>query len=1113
MKIQKHKLSAFKQTLLSGFLVTFLISTGHSQRFNIEQTEVFLNEYWTVTPFEKVSYLKFTDSLNGHMAESYNRFATTTDGGMTWKNKTTLDGQFRDANIVMFSRDTMFYISVNKKLVYSFDGGTTWTITGDVTGVPVDIQSMVFYNRLKGICTTVDGMIYTTSNGGLDWLPYPGLPHNDNTVLLAYGGLTIGFGSNRSFLLSTDEGANWQEYGFTDSINTPNFIKIMNGILYISAGGNTWYKSDLTGQILFQETIPTTTGTVRNFAFPSENEVWAALWDRGTKVSVPGSRVWQNTTYPQNSEVSGVYESLNGRLLVASSGVDDSHAMMRIEQPGKRFSVRKGRLPGNYRLSAVKIVSPEVTLVGSYEGVIFKSTDQGLTWENKSGGYSFPAITCITAKDPMNIFAGCMGGIILRSTNGGSSWSQVNTTISDKITSIEYKATDSIYLTTESKAYYTTLGNLPYLIQVNLPSDPGKVLKVKFWNRLSGIIGGTYRAHRTTNGGKTWIENPYSYLTPINLSVMPGVAEYFVSGRDMIEIRLTADNFRIYSSFRGRFSIVDNDSSGGFMLDPYLGGIMAIYPKQARLDYFLAGGAVGLNDFDYFNSGYSLAVGDGGTVIFPAFKNSQETPLACYNLSPDQMSKVTGKAVQFSWKEPYLLTPNDQFQIEVAREDTANIILSQAGITGTAYTATGLEEEKRYFWRVRARNAFGWGEYTPWTPFILMRQVYTFSEVQLPRWATINSVTQSTNGTVWAVGDSGFVARSTTQGDTWEVVGFPFSDDLKFCTVNPFNSTVFFSSASGELIYTTDGGGSWIRTPAGVAGASVRSMIFTSETEGYLCGTNRLASRTLDGGLNWYLSSVPSSVNNLNSIIKTDQEHLLIATNGGVLLRSTDFGRHYYPDQVFGFDNYHSLFRFNSLFYLFNEYGYALTSSDQGESWQELRLNFEGALRQTGFAGNRFRMLSASGGLYTSNIQCDMLNYQQLQGGSQKKTMFLTTSGNLIVAGSGASLLVGRDTAVVSGFAGDGENGNSPGEFRLDQNYPNPFNGATVIPVHMGKAGMARIEIFNTNGERVTVLLDRELDRGDHLIPFDPGGLPSGIYLYRLVTDDKSLTGKMILLR
>ncbi len=1083
------------------------------QRFSIEQTEEFLNEYWVGTPFEDVSYLHFIDSLNGHMAAYPPYFATTSDGGATWTNKRTLSGQNRDADIIMLSADTLFYISVNKRLVSSFDGGNTWTITGNVTGVPVDISSMVFYNRLKGLCATVDGMIYSTVDGGLTWSPYPGLPHNDNTLLKIYGGLTIGYGSNHNFLLSTDDGTIWQEYGYTDSIATPNFVKIMNGKLYISAAGNKWYMADLTGQILFQEALQPLTIPVRNFAFPNENEVWAAHWERGTKVSVPGSGVWKKSSYPQRINADGVFESFNGRVLVSSSGVYDGHAMMRLEQPGKKFSVKKGRIPGNYRLSAVKVLSPDASFVGSYEGVIFRSTDRGLSWEVISGNNQFPAILCMTAKNNLNIFAGCMGGIILKTTDGGSTWSQIKTTFTDNITSIDYKATDSLFLTTENAAYVATISNLPYPLKLTLPGNQGKIIKIKFWDRHNGFVGGEYRAHRTTNGGKTWMEESNGYLNPTNLSFMPGLEKFYISGRDFIEIRLPKLSYFNYSGFDGGFTMVDNDSTAGFILDTYFGAIVPIYTREPKIEYFLAGGPVALNDFDYFNAGYSLAVGDGGALLFPAFKNTQEPPTACTGLLPAQTSKVSGQSVNFSWKEPFVLIPNDEFQIEIARDDTSNIVLSQSGITSTSFTATGLTEEKRHFWRVRARNAFGWGDYTPWTSFFLMRQVFTFSEVSLPRWATINSISQTSNGTVWAAGDSGFVARSTTQGDSWEAVAFPFGDDLKYCTVNPFNNTVFFASTSGDLIYTTDNGSSWQRTPSGVPGATVRSIIFPTETDGYLCGTNRLTSRTVDGGVNWYLSSVPVSVTNLSAIFETTEEHVLVAADGGVLLRSTDYGRHFYPEPVFSYDNYRALFMFNSRLHLLNEYGSTLTSTNQGVTWNELHLNFEGAVRQVDYSGNRFRILSHSGGLYTSTLQGDMLNYQQLPAGAGVKAIYRTSSGNLIVAGSGSHILTGRDTAVTSDLFADEGSQTSPAEYMLYQNYPNPFNGTTVIPVGMAKSGYATIEIFNSSGEKITTLLNREIESGDHSFIFDSGGLPSGIYFYRFTTGSSRLTGKMILLK
>jgi hypothetical protein len=86
-------------------------------------------------------------------------------------------------------------------------------------------------------------------------------------------------------------------------------------------------------------------------------------------------------------------------------------------------------------------------------------------------------------------------------------------------------------------------------------------------------------------------------------------------------------------------------------------------------------------------------------------------------------------------------------------------------------------------------------------------------------------------------------------------------------------------------------------------------------------------------------------------------------------------------------------------------------------------------------------------------------------------------------------------------------------EFILYQNYPNPFNGTTVIMVRMAKTGFAKIEIFNSSGEKITTLLNREIESGDHSITFDSGGLPSGIYFYRLTAGNTRLTGKMILLK
>jgi len=73
-----------------------------------------------------------------------------------------------------------------------------------------------------------------------------------------------------------------------------------------------------------------------------------------------------------------------------------------------------------------------------------------------------------------------------------------------------------------------------------------------------------------------------------------------------------------------------------------------------------------------------------------------------------------------------------------------------------------------------------------------------------------------------------------------------------------------------------------------------------------------------------------------------------------------------------------------------------------------------------------------------------------------------------------------------------------PAKFSLEQNYPNPFNPVTNIKFAMPKAGFASITIYNTLGEVVTTLVNRQLNIGTYKVDFDGANLSSGAYFYRL---------------
>ena len=93
-----------------------------------------------------------------------------------------------------------------------------------------------------------------------------------------------------------------------------------------------------------------------------------------------------------------------------------------------------------------------------------------------------------------------------------------------------------------------------------------------------------------------------------------------------------------------------------------------------------------------------------------------------------------------------------------------------------------------------------------------------------------------------------------------------------------------------------------------------------------------------------------------------------------------------------------------------------------------------------------------------------------------------------------------------------------PDELQLQQNAPNPFNSQTVISYFLPKSGPTRLEVFSVTGQRVAILRQGHQQAGYHRLHWnarDSAGRPlaSGMYLYRLVTQEGILTRKLTLLR
>lgn len=88
-----------------------------------------------------------------------------------------------------------------------------------------------------------------------------------------------------------------------------------------------------------------------------------------------------------------------------------------------------------------------------------------------------------------------------------------------------------------------------------------------------------------------------------------------------------------------------------------------------------------------------------------------------------------------------------------------------------------------------------------------------------------------------------------------------------------------------------------------------------------------------------------------------------------------------------------------------------------------------------------------------------------------------------------------------------------PTRHQLYQNFPNPFNPATTIRYDISEQVFVNLSIFNILSQRIATLVEQTQSPGFYSVHLDRSGMPSGIYLCRMVAGSYSGTVKLIIVK
>lgn len=207
-----------------------------------------------------------------------------------------------------------------------------------------------------------------------------------------------------------------------------------------------------------------------------------------------------------------------------------------------------------------------------------------------------------------------------------------------------------------------------------------------------------------------------------------------------------------------------------------------------------------------------------------------------------------------------------------------------------------------------------------------------------------------------------------------------------------------------------------------------------------------------------------------------------------------------------------------------NNYIFAGTSSERvyrtsnnGVSWE----NVSNGLPQNAFdaiysikaISNNVLIAGTGTGIFaSSNNGINWSNFNQgIEAGAQMRSDGLFKFGSYLFAG----MTSGIYRRPLSDIVSVKNNNTLLADFNLEQNYPNPFNPNTVISYSLSVPDVVSLKVYDMKGNEIAELVNGRKEAGNYSVSFDAGkyNLSSGIYFYRLKTENSSDTKRMILVK
>jgi photosystem II stability/assembly factor-like uncharacterized protein len=359
-------------------------------------------------------------------------------------------------------------------------------------------------------------------------------------------------------------------------------------------------------------------------------------------------------------------------------------------------------------------------------------------------------------------------------------------------------------------------------------------------------------------------------------------------------------------------------------------------------------------------------------------------------------------------------------------------------------------------------------------------------------------------------GEQGLILKTTNGGADWDSIPCPSASTQYIFFLNANTGWI---SGGDSLIKTVNGGNTWTF----LSNTSGRAPFFTDANTGWMGAGNSSIKRSTNGGVNWTFINMP-----VNSI--THDVYFVNANTGFVKGTRPVSDSTYIYKTTNGGTNWNVLRGFNEIYagmqivdentiYLCGFHGAFTKTTNGGAAWEGNSANTTEALEKVVFTDTQNGFVCGGYGVIfaTTNGGSSWQDQTLQTGESFSKICFMPQNNQTgYVAGSDGAIYKTTNGGVIGIQQISSE---VPSKYSLAQNYPNPFNPVTNIKFSIPKAGNVKLAVFDITGREVAELVNSQLSAGTYKADFNAENLSSGVYFYKLVTNEFTEVKKMILVK